>query len=799
VKALRRKLLRDLWARKGAFTALALIVTVGVGVHVSMASVFRDLDGARARYYRAQRLADFQVDLKRLPTAALARVSALPNVRLAQGRVSTSVLLDMPGRIEPISGTAISLPSPATPRLNDVVLVRGTHFSGRDDRETILNDAFAEANGLAPGDRIKVTLIDAQHELLVVGTAMSPEFVYMIPPEGGLAPDPERFGVFYCTESFLRRTCDQEGAVNQVLGLVHDDSPGALDVTLRQIEDLLDDYGVVSTTPARDQVSVRFLADELAGLEVSATVLPGLFLLVAAGVLNVLLSRMVAQQRGVVGTLRALGVSSGGVTRHFLASGLLVGAVGGLGGLALGAWLQQGMLGIYAEFYAIPGIRTHAYWDILGRGLGVSLACAMLGAASGARQAARLQPAEAMRPPPPERGGAILLERISFLWRRLSFRSRLVLRTVLRNPFRSALSAFAFCISTGLITMSLCNVEALDVLVRHEFERVSHQDMTVSLRNPAGADALGDLRQMGGLDVIEPQLAVGCELSSGNRRKRTGVTGLAPGHTLYTPLDERGEGVRIPARGLVLSRKLAEILGVGLGDTVRLRPLIGRRQEVTAPVVGLVDTFMGLGAYADLSYLARLLGEDDSPNLLLVTTTRTGDPGGQQAVTDEVLRGLKTRPVVVGVGQRTRALDQIEASFGEVMGTMIGAMVLFAGLIAFGSVLNATLVSLSERQREVGTLRVLGYTPTQVASIFAGESLLLGGAGIVAGLLLGVGLSYLLAQAYSTELYRFPVVIRASSLAQAAGLMSLFLIAAQLVVLYLIHRLDWLDALKVKE
>jgi putative ABC transport system permease protein len=744
--------------------------------------LFQDLDGARERYYTEYRLADFTVDLKRGPEWTVREVESLPNVREARGRVDIGVLIDLPNRDQLISGRAISLPETRTPVLDDVHLRSGTWFSGTDDKEAILNDSFAKANGLVAGDRIQVLLLDRQHDLLVVGTAMSPEFVYLLPVGGGIVPDPAMFGVLYANERFLQESCDLEGAFNQIVGMCHDTSPLALSNTLQLIEDHLDSFGVTNTTPVQDQPSVRFLADELKGLQTTAIILPSLFLVVSVLVLNVLIGKMVSQQRTVIGTLKALGYSGGELTRHYLSHGLIIGVLGGLTGGLFGYWMQVQLLDLYSQFYAMPGIRPHFYPDAFLGGLAIGIIAALLGTISGLRYAARLEPAEAMRPPPPERGGKVLPEYIPFFWNALSFRGKMILRAIFRNPFRSLTSALATAIATALV----------DYLMSYEFERVSRQDITVSLRDPEGQGTAQEISNMVGVSRSEPQLGVVCDLTHGPRAKRMGITGIPRGAELYTPLDSKGNPIVIPDAGLVLSKKLGEILNAKPGDILKVRSLIGQRKTTRAPVVGTVDTFLGLSAYADLQYLAELLGEERSANTVLATL----HPGADQ---EEFLNELKKRPTVIGVGERRRSLDQLEATFGETMGIMIGIMVLFAGLIAFGGVLNTALVSLSDRQREVGTLRVLGYTPGQISAIFSGESLIVNALGIAAGLLLGVGLAHLVSWAYNTELYRFPVVLLPRRFVESALTLSVFVGLAQGVVYRMIRSLEWLDVLKVKE
>ena len=523
-----RKLVRDLMQRKGSLSALLVIIAIGIGCYVGMAAVWRDMDGSRKRYYTDYRLTDFAVDLKRAPAWAIAACESLPNVRALRGRVKISVLLDLPGLDEPISGTAISMPLRPMPVLNDILLRSGAWFSGANDKEVIINDAFARANHLVPGSRLKALLLDKQHELLVVGTAMSPEFVYLIPASGGMAPDPARFGVMYLPERFLQESCDLRGAYNEVIGQAHDASRPALDRTLELIKDELVPYGVTSTTPVQEQPSVRFLADELKGLKATSQVMPTVFLGVATLVLNVLISRLVAQQRTVIGTLKAVGYSSWSITRHYLTYGAVIGGTGALAGMAFGWLIQGATVMMYRGLFALPRIEAHFYPDVFVLGVVLSVVFAMLGTIKGVRYAAKLEPAEAMRPPPPEKGGKVLPDRIPLLWQRLPFRWKMILRAVFRNPFRSTVSMLASMISTSLIFMALSNVASLNYLMSYTFEKLSHEDLSVSLRDPKGQRSLRELGSFTAIAGTEPQLSVVCDLSNGPYRKRMGVSGLPP-------------------------------------------------------------------------------------------------------------------------------------------------------------------------------------------------------------------------------------------------------------------------------
>jgi putative ABC transport system permease protein len=787
-----RKLERDIRQRKWSLLALVAMVSVGVGVYASMDAVYLDLDGARQRYYSRNLMADFTVDLKRAPEWTLKVASGIPNVRQVRGRVKQSLLVDLDTRIQPIPGIAVSLPENREPIINGAMLRSGMWFSNNEAKEAILEHQFAEANNLEPGDRIKVLLVDKQHDLLVVGTAMSPEFVYLMPPGGGLSPDPAGYAVMWLPRKFLQTSGDLDGAYNELVGLANDTSRPALEYTLKLIKEALDPYGVTNTTPIQDQPSASVLRDELLNIRTTAAIFPVIFLGVAAMVLNILLGRMVAQQRSVIGTLRALGYSSWAITRHYLGYGIAVGLMGSAGGVALGWWLQGAMLDMYRQFFAMPGIDRHFHFNTVATGAAIAFICALVGAWKGSRKASKMDPAEAMHPPLPEQGGRVLPEEIPFFWHRLPFRWKMIFRAVFRNPFRSLVGIIGSAVATALIVASFSLYDATYFLMSYHFQRVAHQDLTVSLRNPKGIGALSEVGDLPEVSRKEPQLNVICDLRNGPYQKRTGVTGLPLHNTLYTPLDESGRKMVVPRHGMVLTRKLAEILNVRIGDHIDLRPLIARREETRAPVVGIVDTYLGLSAYCHIGYLSDLLGEYWVADSFLVSTFH----GSSER---SLMAQIRKRPAVIGITERLRAFHQMEETMGQFMGSFFLVTIIFAGIIALGSQINTALVSLSEREREVGTFRVLGYTSGQVTRIFSGESVLLNATGILIGIGLGIGVSHLLAMAFDTELYRFPAVILVSRLAFAVGLMACFLACAQLITYRMIRGLEWLDVLKVRE
>ncbi|MBX3172408.1 MAG: ABC transporter permease [Candidatus Eremiobacteraeota bacterium] len=783
MKVLWYKLARELWLRKGSLLALVAIVTIGEGCLTGLACTYFDMDLARERFYRENRLAHFTVDFKRAPLAVLEELRRVPNVAQLEARISLPVRVEWQGDL--LSGTVHSLPARHQPLNNALSLTRGGWFS-LDGPETILNEAFARAHELGPGSRLRVLLQGQERDLTVVGRARSPEYVYVISPGSGVVPDPGRTPILYAPFGYLQEQGDLEGACNQVLGTVVERN--RLSSTLTILQERLQPYGVLQATVDSEQSSVQVLAGELQGLKISSTMLPAICLAVAALVLNVVVGRMVAQQRVVIGTLRALGYTAGQVAGHYLMIGLCIGGAGAVGGLLMGMWLQRTMVALYAQFYELPSIQAGFYPHLLALGVLICLGFACLGTLGGARSALRLEPAESMRPAPPEIGGSVLLERWGWLWRRLSFGTKMVIRSLLRNPFRCLVTAFGSAMATALMVEAFCLGDSIQFLNDYEFRRTSHQDVTVSLRDPRPWPSLSELAGLPGVEVVEGQLSVGCDLSLGAHSRRVSLTGLAPDARLYTPLDQSGHPVRPPDQGLVLSSRAATVLQARVGSVLRVRPLVGERRESECVVTQIVDTYLGMGAYCDLGYLSRLIGEEKATSSVLLRTSG-GQLGGQMA----------PRPWVVGMNWRLASYVKMKATLDQSLGTSLGILSTFAALLAFGSVLNLALVSLSERSREVGTFRVLGLTPAEVARIFILESYLLNGLGILAGLPLGAFLVNSITRSYDTDFFRFPTLVPLHRLLLGVVLMLLFISLAQWVVLRMVRAWPWLDALKVRE
>jgi putative ABC transport system permease protein len=787
ISSLNRKLLRDLAAMRAQALAIAMVVAAGVAMYVMYLSNFASLQQTRAAYYSRHRFADVFASMKRAPERVAAEIAALPDVSALETRVVANVTLDLPQLEEPVSGRLISVPSDRRPRVNDLFLRRGRWIEpGRRD-EVLASEGFVTAHGLNPGDQIPAVINGRLRRLTIVGVALSPEYVYTI-RAGELVPDDKRFGIFWMDRQALGAVFDMEGGFNDVVLTLAPGTPP--EATIASLDRLLAAYGGLGAIPRALQLSHWTVENELAQLQSFGFMLPLVFLMVAAFILNVALTRALALQRPQIAALKALGYANAAIGWHYLKLALAIGLVGVAIGVAGGAWLGRTIIDLYNKFFRFPELLFSVPLSVITGATALSLIAAGAGAFSAVRRAVGVPPAEAMRPEAPARYRRSLLE-TPWLSRRLGAAGRMVLRNVTRHPLRAAASIFGVGFAVAILMVGFVFADAIDKLIETQFWVAERQHVTVGFVEPRSDAARHALARLPGVMAVEPQRTVAVRVRSGYRERYLGVTGVAADSRMKHIVDRDGRRMQMPGSGVVMSQILGDVLGVGTGDSVTLEVLEGARPVRQVLVTGLVDDTMGLAMYMEVGELHRLMREADvaSGALLLI------DPAHEAALS----RALKALPVVAGAGFKRAVLQSFRETMAANMNLSILINLVFAGVIAFGVVYNAARVSLSERSRELASLRVLGFTRGEISLILLGELALLTLASLPCGILLGYGLSALIVQSIQSEVYRFPLFISRQAVAWSClGIITAAAVSA-LIVRRRLDALDLVAVLKVRE
>jgi putative ABC transport system permease protein len=784
IPPLRRKVLRDLRRLWAQVLAIALVLAAGVATLVLGNGAYASLFETRARYYEDNRFADIFADLTRAPRALLADVSAIEGVLDAEARIVKLGLLDLPGMVEPGSVLFVSMPEPGG--LNRLYLRLGRVPDPLSSDEIVISDGFAKAHRLGPGDELPVLMNGQRRALHVVGVALSPEFIYALGP-GQMMPDPRRFGVVWVPNAALAAAYDLDGAFsNLVLKL----APGANpDRVIEVLDRLTERYGASGATGRSDQISHAFLDAELKQLSAMVKVLPPIFLLVAAMLVNMTLSRLISLEREQIGLLKAIGYSSRAVARHYIEFVALIAVAGIVIGSVAGAWLGVGLAQMYARFFTFPYLVFIQDPQLYALAALVTLAAAIGGALYAVRSVVTLPPAVAMAPPAPanyrNRGG----------WLRRLLRLRqtgvMITRHLLRWPFRTASSTLGVAMSVAILVASLWSFGSIERMIDITFFRSERHDAQIVFGSPEPMAAVFAARTLPGVMVAEPFRQVAARISNRGREKTLAIVGRPTEPRLSRVLDPALQPIAMPEAGLILSEALAQALDVRPGDLVTVAVQEGHRPTVTLPVSGLSVGYVGLGAAMEIGALNRLMGEDASVSGVSLML--------DQAQAAAFYAAAKTMPKTELVSVTSLMLSRFRDTLAENITVMITVYVVLAGIIAIGVVYNFSRIALSEQGRELASLRVLGFTSREVSGVLFGE---LGTVVLLAqplGWLIGYAIASGMAEAFSSDLYRVPFVIGREVFATA----SLVVCAAALVSAVAIRRridnLDMIEVLKTRE
>ncbi|HEU5209688.1 MAG TPA: ABC transporter permease [Longimicrobiales bacterium] len=786
LRALDRKLLRDLGQMRGQAIAIAFVVAAGVASWVSMASIMDSLQGTLAAYYRDYRFADGFATVRRAPERVADRLRAVAGIGHVETRVIGAANLDVRGFDEPVTSVIVSLPGAGQPALNRLVIRSGQLPAARSD-EVLLNEVFADAHDLEPGDSITAILNGRYRVLTVSGIALSPEYLMQIQP-GAFFPDPERFGVLWMDRDVLAPAYDMDGAFNDVVFTI---APGARTAdVIERVDAVLRQYGGQGAHGREDQPSHSLISEEFRQLETMSTLLPAIFLAVAAFLLNIVVSRLVALQREQIAVLKAFGYTNVAIGVHYLKLVLVIGLLGALLGIALGIWAGAAMGGLYLEFYRFPALDYTLRASVVVLAVSFTGGAALLGVIRAVRNAVRLAPAEAMRPPAPATYRPTIVERLG-LQRFFDQPTRMIMRNLERQSIKSLLTVLGIAAGCALLVMGLFFGDAFDRIIRVQYGIAQRHDLAVTFIEPTSSSAVQELAALPGVLHAEPMRTVPVRLRHGHREEMIALQGVPPDAYLQRVIDPDLRPLAIPPSGVLLSTRLGELLDARAGDQLEVEVLEGTRSRTLLTVAGLGEQFVGLGAYMELDELNRLAGNGQAVSGALLMI----DDAYANAITGR----LQDRPRIAAITAQDQAINAVRTTFESSMLVMTAVLSLFAGIIAFGVIYNSARISLSERDRELASLRVLGFRRGEVAYILLGELALLVLLAVPVGFLFGGLGARALVDRLQSDMYQIPLVLQSDTFAIAASVVLGAGAASALIVLRRLNELDLVGVLKTRE
>ena len=782
MRALDKKLWRDLWQLRAQAVAITLVLACGVATYIMFLSTLDSLNLTKSTFYRDYRFADVFAGLVRAPESIRKRIAEIPGVADVLTQVRGGVTVDLPDFPEPVTGVIVSVPDHGEIPLNNMYLREGHHIaSGRND-EIVVSEDFANAHGLHPGDRISVIIKGIRKELRIVGTGMSPEYLSFARP-GSFFPDPKRQIVIWMARTPLGHAYDMHGAFNSVV--LRLDATANAQKVITQLDDLLKPYGASGAIARKDQGSYKYLSHEIEQFANLSDIFPAIFLSVAAFLLNVVITRLVATQREQIAVLKAFGFKNFDVTMHYIQMVIVIVAFGAGLGILIGLWLGNILAEIYAAYFRLPYLYFVLQSDIIIKAVMISFVAAIAGTVFAVRQVAKLRPAEAMRPEP------VVVYRQSFMeytWLKSGFSAptRMILRHIERHLVKSALTIIGIALACGVLMSGRFSEDSMIYMMDVQYRFSQRQDLTLSFFDPTEYRSLYDLLNLPGVEHGEVARSVPVKLHHGHLNFRTMISGLEPDGKIIQLQNAELKPFQLPSSGIVLSDYFAKLLDVKLGDRIVLEILDGRGTRREVQVAAFAKQYLGMAGYMNIQALNRLLPEPHAINSALLSVDESELPN--------LLNRLKTIPTIAASIVRQQELANYRKMMDQTIIFYTSIATIFAVVIAAGIVYNSARIMLLERGRELASLRVLGMKRSEISYILLGELAILTLLAIPFGFLFGYGICWHISNNLQTEMYRVPLILEPDTYAFAA----LVVLSAAAVSAFIVRRkLDELDLIAV--
>ncbi|WP_208349566.1 ABC transporter permease [Pseudaestuariivita rosea] len=787
MQAIDRKLLRDfkrLWVQA---LAIALVLACGVTILLTSLGMYQALTETRAAYYERNRFADVFAETRRAPISLMQEIADIDGVLTAEARVSGTAILDLPERPRTATGRILSLPEAHAPVLNIPLLRWGRLPDPNATDEVMVNEPFALANGFEYGDQFSANLNGQKRTLTVVGAALSPEFIYTIGP-GALMPDNEYYGILWMSERTVAAAFDMTGAFNGVTLALATGSTEK-DV-IDRLDDILEPYGGLGAYGRDLHLSDSFIDAEISQLRGMAMVLPPIFFGISAFLVSMVMGRIIALERSEIGLLKAVGYSNTEVCLHYLMLAGLIAVLGICIGWAMGTWLARGMALQYAQFFDFPFVIFRlSYWVYAAAGL-AALLTTTLGAMRSALAAAWLAPAIAMQPPTPPRFKRSWLDRMMTALR-LSQPTIMILRSFFRWPGRSFLTCLGLSLAVASVIASLFVSDALDEIIETAFFQTNRQDAIVIFTDDLPETALTEVLALPGVLKAEPQQYHTAILRNGYLSKRVAIEARPPNTDLSRVMSADDVVISAPPGGILLSERLADQLDARPGDVIDAEFLTGRRETLALPVTGLVEQHFGLGAYVDLNYINAQFRQIPQMSVANISLDSARLP--------DLHLALKELPKLSGLVEMNENREAFQETIQQNVAVMNTVYITIAILITIGVAYNGARIQLSERARELASLRILGFGRGEVSYILVGETMFLTLLAQPLGWLIGAYIARLMTNAFSSDLYAIPLVLELDTFALASLIVLTVAFASAMVVRRRLDRLDLVSVMKTRE
>jgi putative ABC transport system permease protein len=792
MSVLTRKLWRNIISTRGQFLAITAVVAIGIALYIAMTTAYANLDRAQQDFYRQDNFADYYFQAVKAPEEITRQITALPGVIAATGRIQQDVpvIKDDGSRAD---ARLTSFPLPMDGAVNLLTILTGRLFEkypqgGRV--EVLLDPQYAAANHLAPGDTVNIVAGGREVPLTMVGTATSPEFVYPMKDAASLIPEPKDFGVFMIPTNQAQDLLGLSGQIDQVV--VRLAAGSDQEQIAARIESILAPYGNLASYPRKDQSSHAVLQSKIDGIKAFAGFLPAVFLGIAALVQFVMIGRMIKAQRSQIGVMKAIGYGNLTIMLHYAGYALSMGVLGAVIGSGLGILFAAGISSLYAQFFNLPQAIGGFNSTSIINGLILSTVVAAVAGLWAARGVAAVKPAESLHAEPPRGAGGIALDAWPWLWSRLDTTWKMTLRTINRNRGRAAVTLLGVVFAVGMILVGLFLRDTIDYMFSGHFKQDLNYDYLVSFSKPVNESELFNITRISGVNMAEPVFDLPVKIHWAGRTEDTAIVGLPLQATMQKIYSPARSLMLLPPEGLLIDANTAKKLGAGVGDVVQVETALnlGPPRLVNVKILGISKQLIGSESFMSLGQVNRILQASG-----VISGAMLKVDSGQAAGVESEL-GAMTNVADVQSRQNQSADYNNELSYVYLD---VFFFAFFALILGYAIIYNASVISFAERRRELASLRVIGFTTEEIASLLLKENLLQTLLGIILGLPFGRLLAELFANSASTDVFTFQAVIYPLTYVMAALGGILFVAMAYRLAVKSVKTIDIVEVLKTRD
>jgi putative ABC transport system permease protein len=771
VSLLRVKLRRDVRRQAAQFAAVTITLLVGVALFVATSDAYNNLDASYKQLYKQLRFADVtvtggpvqEVAQRAEAAGAVTAVRTVADVPLAVGDAT-------------FLGRVVGMPVGSQPAVDQVQMLSGSYLEPGDPRGALVEQHMASHFGLAAGDTVRISGQGGWIDAVVRGVVASPEYLWPARSRQEIFAAPGDFGVLFVPETLATSVAPPD--TPQQVAVY-----GADPALVAELGRIATDGEALSVITREEQPSNAALQEDVSGFGELAVLFPILFLSAGAMAAFVLLGRLVRTQRAQIGTLTANGFSSRTIFRAYLRYGVLVGLAGGIlgaiAGVALGTWITH----LYTAAISVPITVIRITWTTPVIGIAIALAAAIVATVAPARAAAHVPPAEAMHGiAPVGTARPSIFERLVPAIRRLPSRWKLAIRDIGRSRRRTASTMIGVVLSLVLILVSWGMLDTTQILLAQQFDTVQRQDAQLFFTPNASPSAVVTAATgIAGVDTVEAAAQLDVSIAHGGGSYSTSLLALPPDTTMHTFLAPGGASEALPTEGLLVGSALQGQLQVAAGDVVTVAGP-GLPRPVQLPIAGFVDEPLGTLAYTSLPALELAAGATDLSNTALVRFA----PGVDRA---RLLSELAAVPGVATVLD-AQGLQSSVDSLMQLFYVFVGIMLLFGGLMSFGLMFNTMSANVAERAGEMATLRAAGVGRRTISGILTRENVLVTAIAVPLGLVIGYLLAASFMSSFNSDLFRFTLHVRWTTLVLSALAMFVVALLSQWPGIRTVGRLD---------